>query len=87
MRRVIPGQLSNFEERMVAEVALYWIIYERTFSVDKRQNTEAALSSWRQEWQALFGKSALNHEQTADALVTNALSPLPSYYCLTLRFS
>ncbi|PMD53975.1 uncharacterized protein K444DRAFT_646379 [Hyaloscypha bicolor E] len=46
---------TNFETRMVAEVMLYWIIYEScsTAQVDLPK-TQAALHEWRQEWKFLF---------------------------------
>lgn len=43
---------------MVAEVMLYWIIYEScsTAQVDLPK-TQTALHEWRQEWKFLFGRS------------------------------
>ena len=47
---------TNFEARMVAEVNLYWIIYEKcsSASVDLPA-TQATLHAWKQEWSTLFG--------------------------------
>ncbi|KAE9370923.1 hypothetical protein N431DRAFT_343941 [Stipitochalara longipes BDJ] len=46
---------TNFETRMVAEVMLYWIIYESCSSpqVDLPK-TQTALHEWREEWKFLF---------------------------------
>jgi hypothetical protein len=48
---------TNFETRMVAEINLYWVIYEccSTMPVDLPR-TQAALHEWRQEWKFLFGR-------------------------------
>ncbi|KAF1982712.1 hypothetical protein K402DRAFT_188614 [Aulographum hederae CBS 113979] len=41
---------TNFETRMVAELNLYWILYESlSFSVDLPKS-QAALQSWKQDW-------------------------------------
>ena len=42
---------------MVAEITLYWIIYE-SCSKDSMDlpKTQAELHSWKQEWKFLFGK-------------------------------
>lgn len=46
---------TNFETRMVAEVNLYWIIYESCLKVPvDLPSTQAALHEWRQEWKFLF---------------------------------
>ena len=50
-------ELSNFEQRMIAEIKLYWILYEQTSSVSDRQRTEVALDGWKQDWNSLFGTS------------------------------
>lgn len=50
-------KLSNFEQRMIAEVELYWIIYENTSGVHGRQHTRNALVIWKVRWQDLLGKS------------------------------
>lgn len=59
--RVHPDQMSNFEQRMVAEVKLYWIIYEHTSNTNGRQQTETALNAWRRDWQPLFGMFECHH--------------------------
>ncbi|KAE8449049.1 hypothetical protein EG329_008637 [Mollisiaceae sp. DMI_Dod_QoI] len=48
-------QITNFETRMVAEINLYWIIYEScsTMQVDL-PGTQASLHEWKQEWMFLF---------------------------------
>jgi hypothetical protein len=53
--RVYEGQLSNFEERMISETKLYWILYEHTSHSAQSQQTRAALRAWRNDWQVLFG--------------------------------
>lgn len=49
---------TNFECRIVAEVHLYWTIYETCLgdSVDLPE-TQAILRAWKQEWGFLFGRS------------------------------
>ncbi|RQM06708.1 hypothetical protein DH86_00004281 [Scytalidium sp. 3C] len=48
---------TNFEYRMVAEINLYWIIYESCSAIPVDvAGTQAALHEWRQEWKFLFGK-------------------------------
>jgi hypothetical protein len=43
---------------MVAEVNLYWIIYESCSSAQvDLPKTQASLHEWRQEWKFLFGKA------------------------------
>lgn len=51
---------TNFETRMVAEVNLYWIIYESCskLAVDLPK-TQSALNDWRHEWNFLFGRIIL----------------------------
>ncbi|OCL12435.1 hypothetical protein AOQ84DRAFT_285221 [Glonium stellatum] len=46
---------TNYESRMVAEVNLYWIIYEScsVIPVDLPK-TQAVLHTWREEWKWLF---------------------------------
>lgn len=56
-RRILESaEATNFETRMVAEINLYWIIYESCSlpTVDVPA-TQALLNSWRQEWKYLFG--------------------------------
>ncbi|KAH6624021.1 hypothetical protein B0J18DRAFT_427082 [Chaetomium sp. MPI-SDFR-AT-0129] len=53
--RVDQHRLSNFETRMVAEVKLYWIIYNHsTDSPIDVGAADVALRSWRTEWEFLF---------------------------------
>jgi len=47
-------QATNFETRMVAEVFLYWIIYESCNTAVDLPRTQAVLQSWKEEWQFLF---------------------------------
>lgn len=57
-RRILDSDLvTNFETRMVAEVNLYWIIYESCSrgSVDV-PGTQSRLSAWKNEWKFLFGR-------------------------------
>jgi hypothetical protein len=47
---------TNFESRMVAEINLYWIIYESCSAVPvDLPKTQAALHAWKQEWKFIFG--------------------------------
>jgi hypothetical protein len=50
---------TNFESRMVAEVNLYWILYENCCSsqVDLPK-TQSALHAWKREWKSVLGKIA-----------------------------
>ncbi|KPI35775.1 putative transcriptional regulatory protein [Cyphellophora attinorum] len=46
---------TNFEERMLAEIELYWIIYDQSSSrTTDRREAERTLQNWRKEWTALF---------------------------------
>lgn len=58
-------QITNFETRMVAEINLYWIIYEScsTAQVDL-PGTQDSLHGWRQKWEFLFGESASFVDET-----------------------
>lgn len=51
---------TNFECRIVAEVYLYWNIYESCFgsSIDLPA-IQSVLRDWKNEWEFLFGKSFL----------------------------
>lgn len=54
-RRILDAQqTSNFESRMVAEVFLYWIIYESSLNPVDVPRTQSALQTWREEWNFLF---------------------------------
>ncbi|RDW58204.1 hypothetical protein BP6252_13615 [Coleophoma cylindrospora] len=48
---------TNFETRMVAEIKLYWIIYESTTapSIDLPK-TQNSLHGWKNEWKHLFAE-------------------------------
>ncbi|KAF2161536.1 hypothetical protein M409DRAFT_27934 [Zasmidium cellare ATCC 36951] len=54
-KRLPPGELSNFEMRMVAETNLYWTLYDNAVasSVNLPQ-AQAALQSWKHVWAFLF---------------------------------
>lgn len=55
----MADQVTNFETRMVAEINLYWIIYESCSVVQvDLPGTQASLHQWREEWKFLFGKSS-----------------------------
>jgi hypothetical protein len=50
------NKLSNFEMRMVAEVELYWLIYQMsTASPNSISRTDSRLVAWRDEHASLFG--------------------------------
>lgn len=54
-RRILESDyVSNFESRMVAEVFLYWIIYESSLNPVDVSKTQSALRAWREEWKFLF---------------------------------
>lgn len=53
-RALVVKRASNFESRMVAEVCLYWIIYESSRKPVDLPNTQSALHSWKEEWKHLF---------------------------------
>lgn len=59
LKRVDRSKMSNFEERMLAEVELYWIIYEQSSAIHRRHHIESALESWKRNWQPLFGECFL----------------------------
>ena len=48
--------VTNFETRMVAEVNLYWCMYENCsgLRVDLPK-AQTALHSWKQEWKFVLG--------------------------------
>ena len=60
--RVILGSdhAINFEVRMVAEIYLYWTVYEHLIeeSVDLLRSV-AALQAWRRRWEFVLGKAFL----------------------------
>ena len=47
---------TNFEVRMVAEIHLYWIVYEHLLEepVDLLKSV-AALQAWRRKWEFVLG--------------------------------
>lgn len=48
--------ITNFEARMVAEITLYWCMYEHgSGSKVDLPAAQAALSAWKQEWKAILG--------------------------------
>ncbi|KAJ5110180.1 hypothetical protein N7532_002825 [Penicillium argentinense] len=49
------GNLENYEARMVAEVKLYWVIYEKCCGrrIDLAE-AKLALQSWKDQWASLF---------------------------------
>ncbi|KUJ13796.1 uncharacterized protein LY89DRAFT_650813, partial [Mollisia scopiformis] len=48
-------QVTNFETRMVAEINLYWIIYEScAMNQVDLPGTQGLLHDWRQQWKFLF---------------------------------
>jgi len=50
---------TNFESRMVAEINLYWIMYESCSAVPvDLPKTQAALYAWKQEWKFIFGNAS-----------------------------
>jgi hypothetical protein len=53
-RALIVGHTSNFESRMVAEVHLYWVMYESLRNPVDLPKTQSALHAWREEWKHLF---------------------------------
>lgn len=53
-RHILVNETSNFESRMVAEVFLYWIIYESSLHPIDLPKTQAALHAWKEEWKFLF---------------------------------
>lgn len=54
-KRLPPGELSNFEMRMVAEVNLYWTLYDNAIaSAVNLPQAQAALQSWKHVWTFLF---------------------------------
>ena len=67
---------TNFETRMVAEVNLYWIIYQSCSNLPvDLPKTQAALHEWKQEWRFLFGT------KPSSSLPTLILRPI-SLTCL-----
>lgn len=56
----LTNGISNYEMRMVAEVELYWIIYQQCcqpLGINIRA-AKRAFQEWHQHWHRLFGKSS-----------------------------
>lgn len=54
-RRILGSDhATNFETRMVAEVFLYWIIYQSCNAHVDLPESQNALQAWKSEWQFLF---------------------------------
>lgn len=52
------GGAVGFEQRVVAETNLYWIIYERcSSSTVDFPGTQAELHAWKHKWKFLFGNA------------------------------
>jgi hypothetical protein len=47
---------TNFETRMVAEIFLYWVLYESLNSSVDLPRTQTALQAWKSEWQYVFDR-------------------------------
>jgi len=59
--------ITNYETRMVAEVELYWIIYNKCGSHPVTlSETKLALRDWQQEWASLFGRHNNPHGPSRD---------------------
>lgn len=64
LRFLESDNVTNFEARMVAEVQLYWIIYEKYICydsdsaevVDSTDSTTRALQEWQRDWAGLFNQ-------------------------------
>ncbi|KAH7408203.1 hypothetical protein DE146DRAFT_364745 [Phaeosphaeria sp. MPI-PUGE-AT-0046c] len=56
--RLILGSenATNFETRMVAEIFLYWVLYESSNAPVNLPKTQAALQAWKSEWQYVFDR-------------------------------
>jgi len=56
--RLILGSenATNFETRMVAEIFLYWALYESFNAPVDLPRAQAALQSWKSEWQYVFDR-------------------------------
>ncbi|KAL6407574.1 hypothetical protein AUP68_08593 [Ilyonectria robusta] len=57
LRFIDTTKAPNFEARMVAEVKLYWLIYEKCSGPQVNlAETKLALQSWLQDWADLFNQ-------------------------------
>lgn len=70
---------TNYESRMVAEVNLYWIIYEScsVTSVDLPK-TQTALHTWKEEWKWLFGRNTPTFPNINSHVLQTSLVPSSS---------
>ena len=91
---LVSDHATNFETRMVAEVNLYWIIYEScsTAQVDLPQ-TQALLHEWNQEWKFLFGNLlprstflSSHYARSATISISSDGLPLCSATCIRQSF-
>ncbi|KAF8855187.1 hypothetical protein BDZ45DRAFT_805164 [Acephala macrosclerotiorum] len=58
---LVADQITNFETRMVAEINLYWIIYESCAAIQvDLPGTQTSLHQWREEWKFLFATLAIH---------------------------
>jgi hypothetical protein len=56
-RRILGSEnATNFETRMVAEIFLYWLLYESSNGPVDLPKTQAALQNWKSEWQHVFDR-------------------------------
>jgi hypothetical protein len=56
-RRILGSEnATNFETRMVAEIFLYWVLYESSNAPVDLPKTQAALQTWKSEWQHVFDR-------------------------------
>lgn len=54
-KKLPPGELSNYEMRMVAELNLYWTLYENAVATSVNlPQAQAALQGWKHVWSFLF---------------------------------
>ncbi|KIW14107.1 hypothetical protein PV08_06888 [Exophiala spinifera] len=57
LRFLESDNVTNFEARMVAEVQLYWIIYDKCYDSDiDSADTKRTLQEWQREWAVLFNQ-------------------------------
>lgn len=58
LRFVEEDDVGNYETRMVAEVQLHWIIYQKCCAQDVDfPETSRALQAWQRKWNSLFSES------------------------------
>lgn len=62
------NKLSNFEGRMVAEVKLYWLVYQMSSAPPiSISRTDRLLDEWAEEHAALFGNLTFPPYQSINA--------------------